>query len=316
MTALQDELRKKYKTPAEAAAALGIDLALVMDAAMATDPPVSEQQRKAMWAAAEGRSTLGIPEKVGKEFVGKDTAMKRADDKKTMDIAKVRVGDVLPKAAMDALKASMDSKAYDEFCAKDWDPDEAEDEHEDDKSEPAKDRKAKDKAMDAKGAKDKKAKDSEEEEPEEVNEGKRDVKQTDDKKAKDSDEDDEDGAMDKHAMDEAIRASGKAVEKAVTSKFKGLYEAAEFVAPYIGKVDPMAFDSGEDIIVHANEKMGVKDAKLIGGGPAGRAVLGYQRKAGAHPVEHTSAKSMTMDEGTRADATKYAPGLAKITIGA
>ncbi len=35
-------------------------------------PPVSEAQRKAMWAAANGHSTLGIPRKVGEEFVGKD----------------------------------------------------------------------------------------------------------------------------------------------------------------------------------------------------------------------------------------------------
>lgn len=40
--------------------------------AMAFDPPVSEAQRRAMYAAAEGKSTLGIPEKVGREFVGKD----------------------------------------------------------------------------------------------------------------------------------------------------------------------------------------------------------------------------------------------------
>lgn len=38
----------------------------------ATDPPVSEKQRRAMWAAAEGHSTLGIPKSVGKEYVGKD----------------------------------------------------------------------------------------------------------------------------------------------------------------------------------------------------------------------------------------------------
>lgn len=40
-------------------------------AQIATDPPVSEPQRKAMFAAAEGKSTLGIPQKVGEEFVGK-----------------------------------------------------------------------------------------------------------------------------------------------------------------------------------------------------------------------------------------------------
>lgn len=32
-------------------------------------PYVSEQQRKAMYAAAEGKSNIGIPKKVGKEFV-------------------------------------------------------------------------------------------------------------------------------------------------------------------------------------------------------------------------------------------------------
>jgi len=43
---------------------------LAMDERMATDPPVSERQRRAMFAAAEGRSNLGIPRAVGKEFVG------------------------------------------------------------------------------------------------------------------------------------------------------------------------------------------------------------------------------------------------------
>jgi hypothetical protein len=32
-------------------------------------PIVSEQQRKAMYAAASGKSTLGIPKSVGKDFV-------------------------------------------------------------------------------------------------------------------------------------------------------------------------------------------------------------------------------------------------------
>ena len=38
---------------------------------MALDPPVSEKQRRAMFAAASGHSTLGMPKKVGEEFVGK-----------------------------------------------------------------------------------------------------------------------------------------------------------------------------------------------------------------------------------------------------
>ena len=35
-------------------------------------PPRSEQQRKAMHAAAQGKSTIGIPKTVGKEFAKSD----------------------------------------------------------------------------------------------------------------------------------------------------------------------------------------------------------------------------------------------------
>lgn len=35
-------------------------------------PPKSEAQRRAMYAAKAGKSTLGIPPKVGREFVKSD----------------------------------------------------------------------------------------------------------------------------------------------------------------------------------------------------------------------------------------------------
>lgn len=35
-------------------------------------PPVSQQQRKAMYAAKAGKSTLGISKKVAKEFIAAD----------------------------------------------------------------------------------------------------------------------------------------------------------------------------------------------------------------------------------------------------
>lgn len=35
-------------------------------------PPASEKQRKAMASAAHGSSTLGIPKKVGREFIKAD----------------------------------------------------------------------------------------------------------------------------------------------------------------------------------------------------------------------------------------------------
>lgn len=44
------------------------------DLTIHNDPPVSEEQRKAMYAAAEGHSTLGIPQAVGREFVKEDAA--------------------------------------------------------------------------------------------------------------------------------------------------------------------------------------------------------------------------------------------------
>lgn len=48
-------------------------------------PPKSQAQRKAMGAAASGKSTLGIPRSVGKESIAKDIGKKlpkRASKKK------------------------------------------------------------------------------------------------------------------------------------------------------------------------------------------------------------------------------------------
>lgn len=45
-------------------------------------PPVSQAQRKAMFAAAEGKSMLGIPKKVGKEFADADPGGKLPEKKK------------------------------------------------------------------------------------------------------------------------------------------------------------------------------------------------------------------------------------------
>lgn len=42
------------------------------DNELALDPPVSEAQRKAMFAAKSGKSTLGIPKSVGSEFANAD----------------------------------------------------------------------------------------------------------------------------------------------------------------------------------------------------------------------------------------------------
>jgi hypothetical protein len=46
-------------------------------------PPKSEAQRRAMFAAAAGKSTLGIPKKVGKEFTKADKGGKLPARKKS-----------------------------------------------------------------------------------------------------------------------------------------------------------------------------------------------------------------------------------------
>lgn len=46
-------------------------------------PAVSEAQRKAMAAAAAGKSTIGIPAKVGKEFIAEDKGGKLPPRKKS-----------------------------------------------------------------------------------------------------------------------------------------------------------------------------------------------------------------------------------------
>lgn len=45
-------------------------------------PPVSEKQRKAMFAAAAGKSTIGIPKSVGKEFADSDPGGRLPEKKK------------------------------------------------------------------------------------------------------------------------------------------------------------------------------------------------------------------------------------------
>lgn len=45
-------------------------------------PIVSEAQRRAMYAAASGKSTLGIPKSVGQDFVDAGPASKKLPEKK------------------------------------------------------------------------------------------------------------------------------------------------------------------------------------------------------------------------------------------
>lgn len=52
---------------------------------LATDPPTSEAQRRAMWAAASGHSNIGIPKSVGEKFANADPGGKLPLRAKDMD---------------------------------------------------------------------------------------------------------------------------------------------------------------------------------------------------------------------------------------
>jgi len=47
-------------------------------------PPVSQAQRRAMYAAAEGNSNIGIPASVGKEFIADDHAKNLPERKRQL----------------------------------------------------------------------------------------------------------------------------------------------------------------------------------------------------------------------------------------
>lgn len=53
-------------------------------------PDESQKQRRAMFAAKEGHSTLGIPKKVGAEFIAADKVMGKFQGKGKMESLKGR----------------------------------------------------------------------------------------------------------------------------------------------------------------------------------------------------------------------------------
>lgn len=52
-------------------------------------PPVSEKQRRAMQAAAHGKSNIGIPKKVGQEYAAADPGGKLPEKKKPKEESSV-----------------------------------------------------------------------------------------------------------------------------------------------------------------------------------------------------------------------------------
>jgi Uncharacterized protein conserved in bacteria (DUF2213) len=216
------------------------------------DESVSEPQHKAMEAAANGESSLGIPKTVGKEFADADKGKK--------------FGDMIRDWAKDKgmTFGDEDFEAFDKMHADCMDetPEEAEDEDdEDDLEEEGEDE----------GVVEEGAEEAEDEESEEDDDAKKKAakdkaakdKAAKDKAAKDKAARDRKGAMDKRGItqDELNKAISSAVGTA-QKQAHAAAEAREFVAPYVGKV-PLALDSAEKILRSAAKAMEIEDADTV-----------------------------------------------------
>lgn len=119
--------------------------------------------------------------------------------------------------------------------------------------------------------------------------------------------------MDKKAMDAAIAAAANAATEKALRIGREIRDAEREVRPYVGDLT-MSFDSAEGVYRQALAQLGVAEAKTIHAS-ALKTILSMQPKAGARPTEHAKPP-LGMDSGAFDKATKVAPGLAHIGIGA
>lgn len=255
------------------------------------DESVSPEQHKAMEAAAHGKSNLGIPEEVGKEFA-------KADEGKTFKDA---IPEFLRSKGMseDDIGACMDMFPK---SAMDSDPD-----------DPAK--------KGVEGEMRQAKRDEKEVEKERADDEA--MKAAADKAAKD--EADKKAAADKAAADEAEKMKGmvtkdemaKVVKEAIQAndaRHREVAEARDFVRPYVGEM-PIAMDSAEGILRKAASGLGfdTKDINVAGL----RALIATKPKIGARPADlgQDSKTPIALDSAGMDRLSKRFPGIENITVG-
>lgn len=124
-----------------------------------------------------------------------------------------------------------------------------------------------------------------------------------------------DGMVTKGAMDEALKATADATAKQVRETERGIRAALVEVKPWVGELPAtLAFDGAPDVYRHAATTMGIAGAKTMHA-DALWPVIQAQPKPGARRAENTEAQ-LGMDAASIDKATKIAPGLARIKIGA
>ena len=249
------------------------------------DESVSEEQHKAMAAAAGGNSNLGIPKKVGEEFM-------RADTKKGRD--------ALPAFLKDK---GLSEDDINEAMGMAGPAGEDEGESEEDKKKREAEA-AEDAAMTAeerKAAADKRAHDEAEEKAKKE-------KEAEDRRARDA------KMVTKDEMNTAIKAAVQ-LERA---NARAVAEAIEFVQPYVGKME-IAFDSEEGVLRQAATMLKVENADKINTEGL-RTIIGMQPKAGARPpVIHGgngNGPALGLDAASVDSFAKMFPGADRIKVGA
>ena len=194
------------------------------------DESVSEPQHKAMEAAAHGKSTLGIPKDVGKEFADADKG--KSFDEMLMDWAKDRGMSEDDLSALKKMHAdSMPENALDES---------EEDEEAEDESNEEVEEGAEDEGEPERRAEDRRG-------------GAHDRRQAHDRAMT--------GKKKPMTQDEVNKAIAAAV---ATERKNGqaAAEAREFVRPYVGDVS-MALDSADKIYRAAAVAMEIEDAATV-----------------------------------------------------
>lgn len=266
------------------------------------DESVSEPQHKAMEAAAHGHSTLGIPEKVGKEFAkadeGKDAWAKRAMDWMTEN-------------GMDAEMTEAFKEHMGHPGAEDEEEEEAEEINEGERDPPADDsRHADDRRADDRRADDK------------GRFGK------DRRTGKDKGRMGKDGqiVLTRQAFDEALAARDKStaekVATAMRQEARDMRGAEALCKSKCGAFDALAFDSAEGMKRHALKALGSKHWEKIDVS-ALDALLEAYPNVGARPVERLAADGAARSMRGSGSSSEHAaalrekfPGLANIKIGA
>ena len=258
-----------------------------------SDESVSEPQHKAMMAAAEGHSNLGIPKKVGEEFKEKDKG-------KGFDSGRAR--DFMLKNGLSEDDADNVAEMLEKFFAQE--AEEPEHEGEDEETEEEK-------------------KDNESE-GERIHEREKDEKKGEDhrgardKGARDKAKDEE--MVTKPAMDAAIKASTAAAVKAERQNQQNIRDALRNVRPWVGELneDGLAFDSAGDVYRHVAEMLKVEDAKKLHV-DALWPIIKNQPKPGERQSRggfaHDASAGLALDSTSFDEAKKYAPGLDRVSVG-